>query len=156
MSEQAQTGLLVLALFATIIPAFWLLVTALLAWLSGWFRLRRRFPDSDATAFAILESRSGQMGRFLLIGIGYGYSLHFDLCAPGLRVRVARLLGPFSRPFLVPWPEIRAEWKRFIFFRWIRLAFGDPVAGTLSISSRTAAELADLSGGRFAVPSPAP
>lgn len=49
----------------------------------------------------------------------------------------------FQRPFLVPWDQIRAEpVKKILFVEVVRLKFGDPEAGRLTIRAASWERLA--------------
>lgn len=96
---------------ALLFAAVWLGVGALLCRLSGWFALRREFPDQDETAFLELSGQSGWMGKTVNInGV-----LRLAACPTGLRVGISRVFAPFAGPFLVPWKEISVERRK----RWL-------------------------------------
>ena len=56
---------------------------------------------------------------------------------PGLRVAIWRALAPFSKPFFVPWSEIDARPKSGLLVELMRLGFGHPEAGAMTVSART-------------------
>lgn len=130
----------------------WLVVTALLMRFSGWLALQRRFPDQPDTAFGVMRFQSGSMGDAVPGGVSFGNSLRFDICQSGLRVRVMWVFGPFTRPFLVPWREIRATEMRVFSLTRYRLSFGLDEVGHLRISKRSARKIAQLSLGLLALP----
>ena len=110
---------------------FWIAITALLGLFSGWFQLQAQFPRNGDRPLRRLWMQSGRMGWVNLNGI-----LTLEACPSGLRVKIWPLFGPFQRPFQVPWDQIDAEPVRFLFMASVRLRFGRPVAGQLTISPR--------------------
>jgi hypothetical protein len=77
-----------------------------------------------------------------VIPTNFGSSLTLDICPTGLRVGVLRLLGPFQRPFFVPWPDIETRRRRLLFRDYCELRFGRPWIGRLILPRRTAARIA--------------
>lgn len=123
--------LLVVGLFLIVFPLFWLLVTSLLGALSGWFDLQKRFPDRIEPARERLFGLSAIMG----LGINLGFALNLDVCPTGLRFSLLRILGPFQRPFFVPWDEIVAERRDMLFVKAVRLSLGRTRPGHIRISA---------------------
>ena len=109
----------------------WVLATALMGLLTGWFQLQAQFPSNDEPPLLRLRMQSGTMGW-----MGLNRILTLDACQSGLRVGIWGMFGPFQRPFQVPWDQIEAESVRFLLMRSTRLSFGRPAAGRLSISPR--------------------
>ncbi len=134
--------------FPYVFPVFfvcmWLGVTKLLAWKSGWEELQDLYPDRDEPALLALHFQSGVLNAMLQMSGVLGLAA----TRTGLRLRILRLFGPFCRPFLVPWREIRVEpvTARFAFRRYVRLHFGTADRGTLEISERTWQRLARHAG----------
>jgi hypothetical protein len=120
----------------------WLLVTALLAGLSGWSAIEKRFPDRDEPARFQLKGQFAAMG----MGVQLRGVLTFSACPSGLRVAIVRLFAPFSKPFFVPWGEIDARPKGGIFVDMIRLGLGHPEAGSMTIAARTWQRLSSPDG----------
>ena len=85
--------------------AFWIAVTSLIGWLSGWFRLQEEFPDRTMPALAVLHMQSARIGMLA----NYNNCLRVDVCAIGLRLAVPRVLGMFQKPLFVPWNAIHPE-----------------------------------------------
>src|SRR5262245_18687020 len=96
--------LLIPALFIVFFSLMWFGITSLLGAMSGWFRLQRAVPDHVDVPLAELRGVNAMMGG--AIPVNFRFCLRLDACPGGLRVGVTRLLGPFQRPFLVPWSEI--------------------------------------------------
>lgn len=139
-------------LFPLVLAALWLGVTRLLHHLSGWARLQDAYPDREDRVSERLGMASGVMGWPPPFGVNYGHCLTLEVCRTGLRAKVWRLIGPFSAPFLVPWKQITVRPRRFLFWRYYRLALGQPVQGHLSLSRRAAERVATASGGKFVLP----
>jgi hypothetical protein len=138
--------------FPLCFASMWLVVTTILAVLSGWFRLMAKFPDQSIAPLLRLRRRSGTMG----LGVGMRGILTLSVCPSGLRVGMMRIFGPFCRDFLVPWEDISVTRKTM--FRWpfARLQFGNPVIGTLSIPAHLADQLARAALGRWPEAGPFP
>ena len=147
--------------FAAIFPFFfigmWLLVTTVLWFFSGWPTLSERFPDRLERPLQVLRFQSARLGKGgpwnPWGAVSYGGCLRFDICAGGLRVRIWRIYGPFSKPFFVPWDKIAVEEKRFLFLRSYRLTFGSSELSALTIRRRAYTRIAAsgfLNSGAFA------
>ena len=139
MNERVQI------LFPYFFPIFfigmWLVVTTILGITSGWFRLQQRFPSKKEVSRLTLKMLSGRMG----LGVHMGGVLTLSACPSGLRVRMLRLFGPFGRPFMVPWEQVKAEPRTLFFLPSVRLSFGDPEVGNLTIDARLWQRLASQS-----------
>lgn len=134
--------LLLIPLFLIPFACFWLAITAILGAASGWFRLQRAFPDHGEQPIERLRFQSGAMGGAM--PANFGSCLTLDVCATGLRVSVLRMLGPFQRPFFVPWSSIRVSRRRILFRRFYELSFGTPAQGNLLLLERTGQRIAAL------------
>ena len=132
-----------------VLPLFlvglWFGITSLLGMISGWYRLAVAFPDRDETPILRLRGQSGRMGG----GVNLDHVLTLSVCPSGLRVGMMRMLGPFSRDFLVPWESITLARKTVMFWTLVELTFGDPAVGKLSVKEGTAAKLAEAAGPRW-------
>jgi hypothetical protein len=145
MESEAPAWLwfLVPVLFVTFFSALWLGVTSLLGLLSGWYRLQKAFPDRiEQQPLAQLRGQTGMMGGLALMPVNFKHCLRLDICPTGLRVAVFKLLGPFQRPFFVPWSSITAERGRFLFGTYYRLNFGTPPVGALSLHTGVVQKIA--------------
>ena len=153
MSEQFATEVFFPYLFLPLFVGMWLAITTFLAAMSGWFKLQDEYPDRHDTVLGTMRFQSGQMGRLGLGGVSYGNCLRFDVCQTGLRIRVWKPLGPFCRPFFIPWRDVVVERKKLLFLcPWYQMRFGR--AGNLSVSARTFSKLARLSRGSLFTPAP--
>lgn len=138
------------AVFPVVFIGMWLVITSILGLLSGWYGLMERYPDRREPALARIGFLSGMMG----VGVSLRGILTLTACQSGLRVSIWRIFGPFSRPFFVPWREIATQPKTIFFSPMVRLSFGKPEVGVLSIGARAWERLAGSA--RQAVGSQAP
>ncbi len=150
MKELIQAHFLIV--FPVYFVALWLAIVTSLGFVSGWYRLMRRFPDRDEPALLELFGQSGSMGP----GVRMRGILRLSACPSGLRVGLIRLFGPFSRDFLVPWEEIQVTRTTSFGWRLARLRFGDPTAGTLGIAPHVADRLARAAAGKWPEAAPFP
>ena len=136
------------AFFPVFFVALWLTMTAVLGFLSGWFRLMAAYPDQPEAPLLRLHFQSGMMGS----GVSMKGVLTLSACPSGLRVGMLRVFGPWSRTFFVPWTSIAIVSQRGFFEPAARLEFGVPAVGRLSVSARVATRLARASMGRWPEP----
>ncbi len=129
--------------FALIFPfyfcALWLLITTILATISGWFALQERFPPRPAQVLRSLYFQSAAMGR----GAGkprtnFNGVLTISICAEGLEIDMLRIFGPFCRAFFVPWEDITITPRKTFFGTVTDLTFGTPAIATLTARRRLA------------------
>ena len=130
----------------------WLVVSTILDLQAGWYRLMEQYPDQAEEPILRLRWQSGTMGR----GVNMRGILTLSVCASGLRVGMWRVFGPFCRSFLVPWESIRVVRKTGLFGWAVRLEFGNPPIGRLSIAAGTADRLARAATGRWPEATPLP
>lgn len=111
---------MMVAAFVAFFVLLWLFVCVLLGFLSGWFSLMRAFPDRPQEApLAVFKNESGMLGAVSMSGI-----LTLSPCPSGLRVRINKLFGPFSRDFLVPWNVLSVSRKKILIWKYAELSFG--------------------------------
>jgi len=129
--------------FALIFPfyfcALWLLITTILATISGWFTLQTRFPVRPAQVLRNLHFQSAAMGK----GAGtsrtnFNGVLTISICAEGLKIDIMRIFGPFCRAFFVPWEDITLTPRKTVFGTVTDLTFGTPAIATLTARRRLA------------------
>jgi hypothetical protein len=107
---------------------FWLLVTTILAGLSGWFSLMTRYPNRNEIQVLKLRWQSGTMG----MGVRMNGLLTLGVCPSGLRVGMFRVFGPFCRDFFVPWEEVFVDRSEsWLFGKRAKINFGS--AGSLTV-----------------------
>ncbi len=118
--------------------ALWILVTTATGAMSGWYALRRRFPDRPEAPQKTLRGVSGMMGsRVMMRGV-----LAVSACPSGLRIAITRAFGPFCRPVFIPWSEIGAAPATVLFTPMMRLSLGRDARETLWLYPSTFARLA--------------
>lgn len=141
---------------AVVFPLFfaslWLVVTTILAVLSGWFRLMAKFPDQIVEPLLRVRGQSGSMG----LGVSMSGILTLAVCPSGLRVGIMRVFGPFCRDFFVPWQDIRVTRKPVLFWPVAKLQFGNPAIGSLTIQAHVADRLARAAMARWPETGPFP
>jgi hypothetical protein len=121
-----------LIFFPFLFAAMWLAVTSLLGVMSGWFALQQHYPRGEEEPLFKRKIGSASMG----FGVHFRRVITVAACRSGLRISASRLMAPFQRPFLVPWSEIEAEETRSFFVPMVRLRFGRPEIGKLTIGAR--------------------
>lgn len=107
------------AIFAVLFPVFgvlffaglWTGICALLATLSGWRGMARRFPCPEGLAGPRLRSGFASRVGF----VNYRGVLSFEATPQGLVARVMRLF-PFHPAVLIPWGAIQLQRDSGIFF----------------------------------------
>jgi hypothetical protein len=118
---------------------------------TGWYGLMRLYPDRDEKPVRVFNGQTGWMK-----GLAFNGILTLSVCASGLRVAVPRLFGPFSKPFFIPWDEIRAYRITEYFMPAVRLEFGQPAKGVLGMRATTANRLARAAGKNWPEAGPFP
>lgn len=125
------------ACFPIFFALLWFVVTTMLGFLSGWYALARRYPNQIEAPLLSLRGRSG-----MLSGVSMKSILNLHACPSGLRIGMLRVFGPFCRDFFVPWDAIYVvRYERF-FQRRVKLTFGNPIVGTLTLPAEVADQLA--------------
>jgi len=138
--------------FPLFLVALWLMVTTILAVLSGWFRLMARFPNQTVAPLLRVRGQSGFMG----LGASMRGILTLSVCHSGLRVGIMRVFGPFCRDFFVPWEAISITRKNVVFWSVAKLQLGNPAIGSLTIPAHVANRLARAAVGRWPETGPFP
>ncbi len=140
--------------FPLFFVAFWISITVLLGFVSGWYTLMKRFPDRGETARVTLRAQSGSVGAVRMNGI-----LKLEACPSGLRVGILRVFGPFSRAFFVPWDQISVQRRKSFFQPVAELNIGTPSLGKLVlpdyVANRFAREVPECWPETEAPPAPA-
>jgi hypothetical protein len=135
-------------LFPIAFAALWGVVTAGLGWAAGWYALAARYPDRAEAPLATLTWESGVMG----MGVNFRHILTLAPCPSGLRVAVWRSFGPWSRPFFVPWEQVKIRRARWFLMDVVELTFGAAAHGKLTVRADTAQRLAAAAGKRWPEP----
>ena len=118
--------------FPFLFVGMWLAITSLLGVMSGWFALQQHYPRGEDDPLFKRRIGSASMG----LGVHFRRVITVADCRSGLRISASRLMAPFQRPFLVPWSEVEAEETRPFFVPMVRLRFGRPEIGKLTIGAR--------------------
>jgi hypothetical protein len=119
---------------------------------SGWYGLMRLYPDRDEKPIRVFQGQTGWMNG----GLSFNGILTLSVCPSGLRVSLPRVFGPFSRPYFIPWGDIRVYRLTEYFMPAARLEFGQPARGALSVRGNTANRLARAAGRNWPEPGPFP
>lgn len=109
-----------------------------------WYRLLRRFPNSGEKALLTLNFLSGRMGF-----VNLKHCMHLSCCASGIRIALFRAFGPFSKPFFVPWAQLKVSRDTSIWGEVAVLKFGQPVIGTLIIPGHVADRFSQIVKGSW-------
>lgn len=129
--------------FALIFPiyfcALWLLITTILAIVSGWFTMQTRFPVRPVQVLRKLRFQSAAMGKGAgTPGTNFNGVLTISICAEGLKIDILRIFGPFCRAFFVPWDDITFSPRETFFGTVTDMTFGTPAVATLTARRRLA------------------
>lgn len=151
MSEGATTAFVIIT-FVAVFPAFWIFITAGIAELGGWKRLERVFPDDpNAREIERFRLRSANLGH-PVFGVSYSHILTFTACETGMRIRVPKLFGLFSKPLFLPWNSFRTEPYQWLFWQACKISWGSDRRDTMIVYRSLAEDLARASGGAFGSP----
>jgi hypothetical protein len=117
---------------------------------SGWYEMMRLYPDRDEKAVQVFQGQTGWMKS----GLSFNGILTLSVCPSGLRVAVPRIFGPFSKPYFVPWGDIRVYRLTQYYMPAARLDFAGK--GELSVRAITANRLARVAGKNWPEAGPFP
>ncbi|WP_209347832.1 hypothetical protein [Pontixanthobacter sp. CEM42] len=133
--------------FLVFFAGLWLLVTKLLVRMSGWAKLEEAFPDQPHDrAVEKWSAATGTMGRSAITGVNFRNCLRVEACDSGLRIKIWKILAPFSEPIFVPWSQISAEDGAL---GTTLLGLGNPEKGCLRIGAKFGRKLEAASRGQF-------
>jgi len=129
-------------------PLVWCLVCFLIAQLSGWAALSRKFRSTGASPSQSWGMQSARM-RW---GANYGSCLTVGAEPAGLYLATLLLFRIGHPPLLLPWPEVsvRRRWK-MLFFRYVQLQLGREEQIPLRISGRLADRIQAAAGQNWPV-----
>jgi len=130
--------------------AAWCLTGFLLAWIGGWAVLARQYPARRGVDGRRFSFRSAKLG-----GVSYGGCLILTVNAAGLRIAALPLFRSGHPPLFIPWGDVAVKVGRTWIFHWVELTFERCQGQTFRIARRLAEALAQESGGRLRLPSPA-
>ena len=101
----------------------WLLVSCLLAFLSGWRSLAAHFRTTVPISGEKFRFVSGALG-LSAFPVSYGGCLFVTVSEQGVGLSILFLFRLLSPPLLIPWTEINAVRSgRFLFRRFARVRF---------------------------------
>jgi len=132
------------AYFPIVFVLGWLGVTTFLSLVSGWFVLMQKYPNRSEIPVLILKNQSGSLG-----GVSMRSILNLSVCPSGLRIGMMRIFGLFTREFFVPWSEISITRKERFFQKIVKISFGNPIIGNLSLPAEVADRIAHASAGAW-------
>jgi hypothetical protein len=111
--------------FFLVFLTMWIGVTGLLARLSGWAGLARRFPVGTAPSGQNFRFVSGSMGR-RLFPVSYGNCLFLDVGPYGLKLSILFLFRFQSPPMFIPWSQVESVTdKRILFIPYVAIKIRD-------------------------------
>jgi hypothetical protein len=135
------------ALFPFFFAGMWILATTIIGAASGWFALQKRYPATPGPALLTMRFMSaGMRASGVPLPASFAGMLTLSACASGLRVSMWRVFGPFCRPFLVPWDEIRVETRTGFLMPQAVLRFGDPAVAAMTLEMQVWQRLAESAG----------
>jgi hypothetical protein len=138
-----------IVLFAAV--ALWVMLTALMTYSSGWLALVHQYPDQAERPMLRIRWQSGTLAGGKTRGV-----LKLSACPSGLRIGMSFFMGPFCRPFFVPWEHLTIVRENTFLGPTAKLQFGTPVNGTIPLSAYAANRLARAAGTRWPEPGPFP
>jgi len=102
--------------FLPILATAWLGITALLATLSGWRSLAKRFPAKGSTDGERFSFVSASIGALAWFPVNYSGCLFVTVGSMGLAVSVLFPFRFLSPAFALPWSEVESAEERSSFF----------------------------------------
>lgn len=97
--------------FVPFFAVLWLVVTALLAFASGWVSLARRFRARENIVGQRFRFRSGRLGR-KISSVRYGSCLFITVNEAGFRLSVFFMFRFLSPPIFIPWEQVESVEER--------------------------------------------
>jgi len=139
------------SMFAVIFPIYflslWLLVSATISLVGGWFSLAKVYRTPVEFDGAKWGMQSGQM-RWL---VNYNNVLTIGVSPQGLYLASMLLLRFMHPPLLVPWSEIKVQRKKGWVFEYVIFTMGHELAIPLRIRGKLAAKLRDSAGNSWPI-----
>jgi len=130
--------------FFVILPVFWILLSSMIARISGWRALAESYPVSSDFSGKWLRFQSAS----LRWSSNYTGIVHFGADAKGLTLSVLFMFKPGHPPIFIPWTDIQVQSQGGIFPN-LRLRFSRKPDVPLVISKTLGERLSQMSGGRF-------
>jgi hypothetical protein len=139
------------SVLAVIFPIYflslWLLVSATISFVGGWFSLAKVYRTQVKFNGAKWGMQSGQM-RWLA---NYNSVLTIGVGPQGLYLASMFLFRFMHPPLLVPWSEIKVQRKKGWVFEYVVFTMGHELAIPLRIRRKLAAKLRDCAGNSWPV-----
>jgi hypothetical protein len=137
--------------FVVIFPVYfltlWLLVSASLSYVGGWYSLARVYRALLPFNGAKWGMQSGKM-RWLA---NYNNILTLGVNQEGLYVATMFLFRFMHPPLLVPWSEVRVRRSKGWFFEYVTFTMGHELAIPLRIRGNLAVKLQGAAGNHWPV-----
>lgn len=133
------------------------LAMVLIPRIMGWNRLEELFPDRpgdpmiaryNLQSLYIAKPGKSPPGPF------YQGVVILIACENGLRIKIWKILQPFSKPIFLPWEDIttQAFQSRILPLKACSLKVGQGEPFTLTIIGRVARYISEATGGRLVLP----
>jgi hypothetical protein len=123
---------LLLSAFPLFFAILWLGILHAIAWMGGWTKLAREFPDNEQhNAEKPIRRARFQSGSFGLMN--YNSCLNIGIYEAGVRVSVLWPFRPGHPPLFIPWNELcePREKRVFPFVRRLEVQVGEPPVNVL-------------------------
>ena len=120
----------------------WMLVSAIVSLIGGWFSLARVYRTRVPFNGAKWRMQSGQM-RYI---VGYNNALTIGASPQGLYLASVFLFRFMHPPLLVPWSDVKVRKKKGWVFEYVIFTMGRELAIPLRIRGRLGANLQEAAG----------
>jgi hypothetical protein len=134
------------SVFVAILPVYFLslllLVGATISLVGGWFSLAKIYRTRAAFHGAKWGMQSGKM-RWLA---NYNNVLTIGVNQQGLYLASMFLFRFMHPPLLVPWSEVKVQWRKGWLFEYVIFTLGHELAVPLRIRGTLGAKLKDAAG----------
>jgi hypothetical protein len=139
------------SVFAVIFPIYflclWVLVSAIISFVSGWFSLARVYRARIPFQGARWRLQRGKM-RYL---VGYNNILAIGVSQQGLYLAVLSLFRFMHPPLLIPWSEVKVRKKKGWVFESVTFTLGHELAIPLRIRGKLGENLREAAGSSWPV-----
>jgi hypothetical protein len=95
-------------LFFILFPLLWIGITGILAHVSGWALLARRFTAEEPDNGRQIRHASALIQQYRLLPVTYKGSLFFTVSKEGVYLSVSFLFRFLSPPLFIPWSAIES------------------------------------------------
>jgi hypothetical protein len=129
-------------IFAIHFLSVWLLLSAIISLMGGWFSLAKAYGARAAFNGTKWRMQSGQMRR----RANYNNVLTLGVSQQGLYLASMFLFRFMHPPLLVPWNEIKVRRSKGWVFEYVTFTMGHELAIPLRIHEKLAAKLRESAG----------